>query len=110
LPDALFRKSPNVISAVSVIRINSAAIYGLSMHACPLNGEIDLPGFPGPEPYGKMHMDKLPGFKMIRARVRIKSEADKKTVQELHDHVVKTSPVGITLSRPVNVQIALEVQ
>ncbi len=73
-----------------------------------LEGEIDLPGFLGLKPPEKLHMDKLPGFKRITAKVSIKSPADKKTLQELHRHVISTSPVGTTLSRPVAIQAELE--
>jgi len=73
-----------------------------------LEGEIDLPGFLGLEPPEKLHMDKLPGFKNITAKVRIKSSADRKTLQELHKHVLSTSPVGMTLSRPVTMRAELE--
>ena len=73
-----------------------------------LEGEIDLPGYLGLEPPEKLHMDKLPGFKNITAKVRIKSSADKKALQELHKHVLSTSPVGTTLSRPVALRAELE--
>lgn len=74
-----------------------------------LEGEIDLPGFLGLEPPKDLHMDKLPGYKNIKAKVKIKANADEKTLQELHKHVVSTSPVGITLSRPVKVDAKLKV-
>jgi hypothetical protein len=74
-----------------------------------LEGEIDLPGFLGLEAPEKLKMDKLPGFKNITAKVSIKSAADKKTLQELHKHVLSTSPVGMTLSRPVALRAELEV-
>jgi hypothetical protein len=54
-------------------------------------------------------MDRLPGFKNVIARVQIDADADIRTLQDLHDHVVKTSPVGITLSRPVTVKAELDV-
>lgn len=88
-------------AAVRGIRIDSIKI--------DLEGEIDLPGFLGLEPPEKLHMDKLPGFKTITAKVKIKAEADEKKLQELHKHVVSTSPVGLTLSRPVKVEADLEV-
>jgi uncharacterized OsmC-like protein len=74
-----------------------------------LEGEIDLPGFLGLEPPEKLHMSKLPGFKNISVVVKIKSPADKKALQELHQHVIGTSPVGVTLSRPVAIKTTLEV-
>jgi len=89
----------------------NAAVRGIKLDDIQIDveGEIDLPGFLGLEPPEKLHMDKLPGFKTITAKVRIKSGADPKVIRELHDHVVGTSPVGVTLSRPVKIETKLEV-
>lgn len=89
----------------------NAAVRGIKLDdiRIDLEGEIDLPGFLGLEPPEKLHMDKLPGFKTITAKVKIKADVDAKTLQDLHKHVVGTSPVGLTLSRPVKVEAALEV-
>jgi uncharacterized OsmC-like protein len=54
-------------------------------------------------------MDKLPGFKNINVKVKIKADASTEKLQELHKHVVSTSPVGITLARPVKIETVLEV-
>ena len=89
----------------------NAAVRGIKLDdiKIDLEGEIDLPGFLGLEPPEKKHMDKLPGFKTITAKVKIKADVDAKTLQDLHRHVVGTSPVGLTLSRPVKVEAELEV-
>lgn len=89
----------------------NAAVRGIKLDdiKIDLEGEIDLPGFLGLEPPEKMQMDKLPGFKTITAKVKIKADVDAKTLQDLHRHVVGTSPVGLTLSRPVKVEAELEV-
>lgn len=89
----------------------NAAVMGIKIDdlKIDLEGEIDLPGFLGLEPPEKYHMDKLPGFKTITAKIKIKADADKKKLQELHSNVVSTSPVGITLSRPVTIKANLEV-
>src|SRR5512139_3568304 len=87
-------------AAVRNIRIDDIRI--------DLEGEIDLPGFLGLEPPEKLHMDKLPGFKSIKAKVKIKADADEKKLEELHKHVVSTSPVGLTLSSPVKIDSGLE--
>lgn len=89
----------------------NAAVRGIKIDdiKIDLEGEIDLPGFLGLEPPEKLRMDKLPGFKTIRAKVKIKADADEKTLRELHEHVVDTSPVGVTLSRPVKIDTDLEV-
>lgn len=89
----------------------NAAVRGIKIDdiKIDLEGEIDLPGFLGLEPPESLNMDKLPGFKTISVKVKMKADADAQTLQKLHDHVVGTSPVGITLSRPVKVNTKLEV-
>lgn len=88
----------------------NAAVRGIKIDDIniELEGEIDLPGFLGLEPPEELHMDKLPGYKNIKAKVKIKTDADAKTLQQLHDQVIKTSPVGITLSRPLEISADLE--
>ncbi|MCL5022428.1 MAG: OsmC family protein [Nitrospirae bacterium] len=90
----------------------NAAVRGIKIDdiKIDLEGEIDLPGFLGLEPPEKLHMDRLPGFKNITAKVKIKADVDEKKLRELHKHVVSTSPVGLTLSRPVKIDTALEVR
>lgn len=89
----------------------NAAVRGIKLDdiKIDLEGEIDLPGFLGLEAPEKLHMDKLPGYKNITARVKIKSSADKKALEELHKHVIGTSPVGVTLARPIAIKATLEV-
>src|SRR5574341_1462092 len=88
----------------------NAAVRGIRIHDLRIDveGEIDLPGFLGLEPPENVHMDRLPGYKNVIARVKIKADADGKTLKELHDHVVRTSPVGVTISRPVKIETELE--
>lgn len=89
--------------------VMNAAVRGIKIDELQieLDGEIDLPGFLGLEAPENLKMDKLPGFKTVTANVKIKSDADRKTIQDLFNHVVSTSPVGITLSRPVAVKANL---
>lgn len=88
----------------------NAAVRGIRLEdiRIDLEGEIDLPGFLGLDPPESLHMDKLPGYKTIRAQVHIKADADEEALQKLHEHVVSTSPVGITLARPVKIEAHLE--
>jgi len=88
----------------------NAAVRGIRIQdlKIDLEGEIDLPGFLGLEPPEKYGMDKLPGFKNITAKVKIKADADAKALADLNEQVVRTSPVGLTLSRPVKVNVTLE--
>ena len=88
----------------------NAAVRGIKIRELRIDveGEIDLPGFLGLEPPADLNMDRLPGFKNVIARVQIDADAGIRTLQDLHQ-VVKTSPVGITLSRPVTVKAELDV-
>lgn len=83
----------------------NAAVRGIRIFdlTIDLEGEIDLPGFLGLEPPESLKMDKLPGFKTIDAKVKIKADATPEALRQLHAHVVGTSPVGLTLSRPVRI-------
>ncbi len=89
----------------------NAAVRGIRVRniSIDVEGEIDLPGFLGLVPPAVVNMDRLPGFKNVSAHVKLEADADAKTLKELHDHVVGTSPVGITLLRPVTVRTELEV-
>ncbi len=86
--------------------VMNAASRGIKVNdlRIDLEGEIDLPGFLGLEPPEKLHMDKLPGFKTIRTNIKMDADADENTLRALHDHVLVTSPVGVTLSRPVKLE------
>jgi len=79
----------------------NAAVRGIKIH--------DLPGFLGLEPPESLKMDKLPGFKTIDVKVKIKADATPEALRQLHAHVVGTSPVGLTLSRPVKIGTDVEV-
>jgi uncharacterized OsmC-like protein len=90
----------------------NAAVRGINLDdiQVELEGDIDLPGFLGLEPPKELNMDKLPGYKSIKANVKLKGDADPKVLQELHEHVIKTSPVGVTLTRPIEVSTSLEIE
>ena len=66
-----------------------------------LDGDLNLESFLGLAPGHA-------GFHDIRATVDIDSSADRAALEELHRHVLETSPVGHTLkgSIPVTVQLA----
>ena len=89
----------------------NAAVRGIAIDdiKIDLEGEIDLPGFLGLEAPENLNMAKLPGFKNITVTVKMRSKADKKALEELHKHVIATSPVGVTLARPVAIKATLEV-
>ncbi len=90
----------------------NASVRGIELEdiKIDLEGDIDLPGFLGlnpPEDYG---LDNLPGYKGVRVDVKIKAKnVTPDVLKELHEHVFKTSPVGITLARSVRIESNLEV-
>lgn len=65
-----------------------------------LEGDLDLKTFLG-------LAQGNAGYERIRASVAIKSDATPAQLQELHEQVVGSSPVGHTLSRAVPVSINL---
>lgn len=66
-----------------------------------LQGDIDLRGFFG------LSDQVNPGYDSIKAKVRLDADAPKEKLQELYQDVLKTSPVGCTLSRPVRIDSEL---
>ena len=59
-----------------------------------LSGTIDLQVFLG---LAEGHA----GYERLEATARVESDADDAALQALHEHVVKTSPVGNTIERPI---------
>lgn len=66
-----------------------------------LTGVIDLPVFFGLK-------EGHAGFTDIDIAVRIDSDASPEAIEELHQTVLRTSPVGNTLERPVVIHARLE--
>lgn len=85
------------------------AVRGITLHdlKITIDGDVDLPGFLGLTAPEHLNMDSLPGYKNIRVAVRMKAGADDKTLQEIHQQVVSTAPVGLTISRPVKIEATL---
>ena len=50
-----------------------------------------------------------PGFKEVRAKLYVQADADEKTIREIWEHAVKTSPVGNSLGRVVTITPELSV-
>lgn len=65
-----------------------------------LEGDLDLHTFLG-------LAEGNAGYQAIRADVSIDSDAEPEALRKLHEKVVATSPVGHTLSRPVQVSVEL---
>lgn len=91
--------------------VMNAAVRGIKIESLEteIEGEIDLPGFLGLEAPEELGMDKLPGYKNITAKIKVKSDADADTLNALLGDVTRTSPVGVTLSRAVDLNAKLEV-
>jgi uncharacterized OsmC-like protein len=81
------------------------AARGIKLQELKINieGEVDLPGFLGLQAPEHLHMDSLPGYKFIKVDVKMKAEADDKILQAIHQQVISTAPVGLTLSRAVRI-------
>ena len=65
-----------------------------------LSGTIDLQVFLG---LAEGHA----GYERIEATARVDSDADDAALQALHEHVVRTSPVGNTIERPIELDAQL---
>lgn len=66
-----------------------------------VEGDLDLAGFFG------LSEDVPAGFSGIRTRVHLDAEATEQELKDLHEHVLKTSPVGSILARPLIVETNL---
>ena len=108
-PDALggTDTAPNMVetvlaaygSCLTVGYTMNAALRGIEINdlKVELEGDLDLAGFFGLS-------DEVPaGFSDIRAKVHLDADASADEIQSLHDHVLKTSPVGCILNHPLNV-------
>lgn len=81
----------------------NAALRGIQIKDLKIEveGDLDLAGFLGVS-------EQVPaGFGGVRAKVHLDSDAPREVIQALHDHVLKTSPVGCILSRPLPVTTEL---
>ena len=103
--------APNMVEMV-LAAYGSCLTVGYSMNAAlrgieikdlkvELEGDLDLAGFFG------LSDDVPAGFSDVRAIVHLDAAASVEDIQALHDHVLKTSPVGSILTRPLNVSTAL---
>lgn len=88
----------------------NAARQGIALEEVRVDveGHVDIPGFLGVA--GVPTLDDLPGYKKIRARVHLKADADPAVLEQLHQQTVAFSPVGLTLSRPIDVETELSIE
>jgi uncharacterized OsmC-like protein len=84
--------------------VMNAARRGIKLEGVTvsLKGDLDLQGFFGLS-------DKVaPGYSGVQVDVKLDAPtATAAQVKELHEHVLKTSPVGSILSRPLKVTTRL---
>ncbi len=80
----------------------NATARGIEIESLEINlrGEIDLPVFLG------LTQGKA-GYDRIIAEVHLRAKATETQLQELHQHVLATSPVGSTLANPVHIEARL---
>jgi len=85
--------------------VMNAALRGIELEdvQIELDGDLDLKGFFALDP------DALPGYTDVRAKVHLVApKATLEELQALHEHVLRTSPVGCILQRPLRVTTELE--
>ncbi|HMN29137.1 MAG TPA: OsmC family protein [Caldilineaceae bacterium] len=86
----------------------NAALRGIQLEdiQIELEGDLDLNGF-----FGLQDPEECwPGYTNVRAKVTLKAPtATAEELQALHDAVLKTSPVGSILQRPIQVVTELSV-
>lgn len=86
--------------------VANAALRGIKLDGVniELEGDLDLRSFLGLEDPDR----SWPGYTEIRAKVTLDApDASPEQLQELHDQVVRTSPVGSIIARPVKVHAEL---
>lgn len=103
--------APNPVELV-LASLGSCLVVGYALNASmmgielqkieiELEGDIDLPGFFG------LTADTLPGYTDIRVKVFLKSSVGMDKLEEVHKRVIATSPVGLTITKNVNLDIEL---
>lgn len=112
-PDALggTDTAPNMVetvlaaygSCLTVGYTMNAALRGIKINELEvkLEGDLDLAGFFG------LSNEVPAGFSGIRAKVHLDADATPEQIQELHEHVLETSPVGCILSKPLSISTEL---
>ncbi len=105
-------KAPNPVeivlaalgSCLAVGFAYNAAAWGIDLESMSIEarGELDLQGFLGIS-------DKVrPGYKDIKVMIKIKSSAPREKIRELHEHVLRTSPVLDIIRNVEPVTVILE--
>jgi len=84
--------------------VAQAGLRGIDLQGVDIDveGDLDLRGFFG------LSEDVPPGYTEVRAKVNLNAPgASPEQIQQLHQAVVKTSPVGNIISAPVKLKTEL---
>ncbi len=103
-PNAVESVLHALASCISVGFAYNAAAQGIKIDELELNveGDIDLHGFLG------LSENIRPGYENIRMNYKVKADAPENKIQELCEHVQKTSPVLDLLRNSVPVLVNME--
>lgn len=90
-------------SCLTVGYTMNASVRGINIRELrvEVEGDLDLAGFFG------LSDDVPPGFSSVRTKVFLDADAGEDELSALHEHVLRTSPVGSILSRPLGVSTEL---
>jgi len=84
----------------------NAAMMGIKIHSLEIetDGTLDLRGFLG------IDESVNPGYDQVRVVIRLKTEAPRERVEELHKNVIKTSVNYANFSKAIRMVTTLEVR
>jgi len=89
----------------------NAAMVGVEIQKLNIDieGDIDLPGFVGlADAPGFEDQAKLPGYTNVRVKVRMKSNATPEQMDMIHNNVLATSPIGLSIANKVGLDVQIE--
>ena len=103
-PNAVETVLSALTSCLAVGFAYNAAARGIKIDSLDfsIEGDIDLHGFLG------LSDEIRPGYENIRVNYRVKSDASRDKIEELCEHVQRTSPVFDIISNKVPVSVTLE--
>ena len=85
--------------------VMNASLWGIELDdvRIELDGDLDLAGF------FDLRDGVLPGYTDVRAKVHLTApKASPEELRALHEHVMRTSPVGCILSQPMRISTELQ--
>lgn len=90
-------------SCLTVGYTMNASLRGIEISSLSIEveGDLDLAGFFG------LSEQVLPGFSGVRAIVHLEADASPEDLEDLHNHVLRTSPVGSILTNALPLKTEL---